>query len=173
MHRRTLLTAASFGIAGHAHAQSGEWPARPVTITVHGGTLDLPLHAGSQRPAPTFSPGAASSSENPDGVSWTITRDVLRDVTTCAVDHGTDYDVPHGRACEHYAGAVVVDNQTFAQHASAECSLGLTWPGVDVRVASKMRVDVGADGYEVSISATAWEEGAQVSHREWAEHLPR
>lgn len=148
-------------------------PPAPVTITVHGGTLDLPLHAGSQRPAPTFSPGAASSSENPDGVSWTITRDVLRDVTTCAVDHGTDYDVPHGSACEHYAGAVVVDNQTFAQHASAECSLGLTWPGVDVRVASTMRVDVGADGYEVSISATAWEEGAQVSHREWAEHLPR
>ena len=44
MHRRTLLTAASFGIAGHAHAQSGEWPARPVTITVPyvpGGPSDI------------------------------------------------------------------------------------------------------------------------------------
>ena len=38
---------------------------------------------------------------------WTVTRDVLRDTTTCAVRHGAEYDVPHdGRASEQYAGAV-------------------------------------------------------------------
>jgi uncharacterized protein len=150
-------------------------PPAPVTLTVHGGTLSLPLYSGSSRPAPTFAPGAASSSEEPEGVSWTVARDVLRDVTTCAVEHGADYDIPRGTASEHYAGSVVVDNRSFAQHAEASCTYRLSWPdaSVDVRVTSTMRVDVGADGYDVAITATAFEGETQVSHREWSEHLPR
>ncbi len=149
-------------------------PPAPVTLTVHGGTLDLPLWSGSERPAPTFTPGAPTSSEDPSGVSWTVTRDVLGRTTTCAVRHGASYAVPHdGTASEEYAGEVVVDRRTFAQHASADCTYRLTWPGVDVRVRSTMRVDVTAEGYDVVVDADAFDGGDQVCHRTWTEHVPR
>ncbi len=149
-------------------------PPAPLSITVHDGSLDLPLRTIETQPAPTFQPGAASSSEDPTGVSWTVTRDVLRRTTTCAVQHGAEYDVPHdGHACERYAGEVVVDRATFAQHAFADCTYRLTWPGVDVRVSSTMRVDVTAEGYDVTIDADAFEDEVLVSHRAWREHVPR
>ena len=36
-----------------------------------------------------------------------------------------------------------------------------------------MDVDIGADGYDVSIETTADRDGEQVSHRCWREHVPR
>lgn len=150
-------------------------PPAPVTLTVHSGRLELPLYLGSPRSAPAFAAGEPSSSEDPEGVSWTVTRDVLRDVTTCAVDHGSAYEIPHGTAFEHYSGRVAVDNKTFAQHATAAATFGLTWPAanVSVRVTSTMRVDVGPTGYDVAIDATAYDGDTLVSHREWREHIPR
>lgn len=44
MHRRPLLAAASLGLASRALAQTADWPARPVTITVPyvpGGPSDI------------------------------------------------------------------------------------------------------------------------------------
>ena len=82
--------------------------------------------------------------------------------------------MPHdGRASEQYAGEVVVDRRTFAQHASADCTYRLTWPGIDVSVHSTMRVDVTAEGYDVVIEADAYDDGELVSHRTWTEHIPR
>jgi predicted acyl esterase len=149
-------------------------PPAPVTLTVHGGTLDLPLWAGPGQPPPTFAPGAVRSGEDASDVSWTVTRDVLGRTTSCAVRHGADYDTPYdGSAAERYAGEVAVDRRTFAQHARAECGYRLSWPGVEVRVASTMRVDVTAAGYDVAIDVDAHDGEDLVSHREWREHLPR
>jgi predicted acyl esterase len=149
-------------------------PPAPLTITVHDGSLELPLRSGGEEAPPAFTPGAEASSEEPGDISWTITRDVLRDTTTCAVRHGAEYDVPHdGRASEQYAGEVVVDRRTFAQHASADCTYRLSWPGVDVSVSSTMRVDVTAEGYDVLIDLDAFDVGTLVSHRTWREHIPR
>jgi predicted acyl esterase len=149
-------------------------PPAPVTITVHDGSLELPLRGGDGGRPPTFEPGSASSSEDAAEISWTVTRDVLRRTTTCAVRHGAEYDVPHdGWASEQYAGEVVVDRRTFAQHASADCTYWLTWPDVDVTVHSTMRVDVTAEGYDVVIDADAHDGGELISHRTWTEHIPR
>jgi predicted acyl esterase len=149
-------------------------PPAPVTITVHGGSLELPVRSGAEDQPPTFAPGEATSSEEPGDVSWTIARDVLRDTTTCTVRHGAEYDVPYdGRASEQYAGAVVVDRRTFAQHASADCTYRLTWPDIDVSVSSTMRVDVTAEGYDVVIDLDAYDDGDRISHRTWSEHIPR
>lgn len=149
-------------------------PPAPVTLTVLEGSLELPLRASEDLPAPVFTPGALSSSEEPDDISWTITRDVLRRTTTCAVEHGAEYDVPHdGRATEQYAGEVVVDRRTFAQHAWADCTYRLRWPGIDVRVSSTMRIDVTEAGYDVVIEADTFEDEQQLSHRAWTEHIPR
>ena len=99
---------------------------------------------------------------------------MLAGTTTCAVRHGSTYDVPHdGRATEQYAGEVTVDRRTFAQRASAECTFILSWPGVEVLVRSTLRVDIGPDGYDVSIEAQAHEDGVLVAQRRWAEHVPR
>ena len=40
--------------------------------------------------------------------------------------HGSSYEIPQdGTASELFAGEVVVDRRTFAQHASAKCSYRL------------------------------------------------
>ncbi len=149
-------------------------PPAPLTLTVLGGELELPLWGGSDRPTPTFVPGAERSSEDPAGVSWTITDDVLRRTTTCSVRHGTDYPTPYdGHAWESYAGDVVVDRRSFAQQAEADCSYRLTWPGIDLRVESTMRVTLGTDALEVSIEATAYDGEEQVAQRTWEEKLRR
>ncbi len=149
-------------------------PPAPVTLTVHEGSLELPLRAGEEQAPPPFTPGAESSSEEPADISWTVSRDVLRDTTTCTVRHGSAYDVPHqGRATEEYVGTVSVDRRTFAQRAVAHCTYGLSWPGVEVSVTSMMTVEVTADGYDVVIEADATDGDTVVSHRTWSEHIPR
>ncbi len=149
-------------------------PPAPVTITVHDGTLELPLRTGDEEHPPPFVPGAATSSEEPEDIRWTITRDVLRDTTTCTVQHGATYDVPHdGRATEAYTGSVSVDRRTFAQRAFATCTYGLSWPGVDIAVHSTMSVEVTAAGYDVVIEMDATDGDTPVSRRTWTEHIPR
>ena len=49
----------------------------------------------------------------------------------------------------------------------------LRWPDADVRVTSKMRVDVVQEGYHVFIEADAYDGEDRLSHREWAETFPR
>jgi len=149
-------------------------PPAPVTLTVLGGELELPLWSGTDRPAPTFVPGEGTSGEDPNGVVWTVTDDVLRRTTTCAVRHGADYATPYGgHAWESYVGDVVVDRSTFAQKALADCTYQLTWPDVDIRVRASMSVDLGPEVIDVAIEAVAYDGEEQVGHRTWAEKLPR
>jgi hypothetical protein len=149
-------------------------PPAPVTLTVIEGTLELPAWSGTDRPPPSFTAGEETSAEDPEDISWTETRDVLRGTTTCAVVHGAAYDVAHdGTAAEEYTGEVVVDRRTFAQHAAADCTYRLSWPGVDVRLSATMRVDVSAAGYDVDIGLTAYDGDEQVAQRRWSEKLPR
>ena len=70
-----------------------------------------------------------------------------------------------GKAFEDYRGTVRVDGRTFAQRATADCTYRLSWPGVDVRLTSSMTVEVGVDGYHVTIHAEAFEgpEGGESS----------
>jgi uncharacterized protein len=149
-------------------------PPAPLTLTVHDGTVALPLWSGTEAAPPAFAPGADSSAEDPGDTTWTVTRDVLRRATTCAVRHGSTYPIPHdGTASEEYAGEVVVDRRTFAQRAAAECSYRLRWPEADVRITSTMRVDVDAEGYAVTITAAAFEGEDPVTNRVWTAHFPR
>ena len=130
--------------------------------------------AGGDPVVPRFVPGSPRSSEDPEGVVWSVTRDVLRRTTSCAVRSGSVYDIPHGgTAGEEYVGEVVVDRRTFAQRADATTTFTLRWDDVDVRVTSTMRVEVGAAAYDVAIDTDAFDGGHLVSHREWRESIPR
>ncbi len=148
-------------------------PPAPVTLTVHGGAVRLPLWPRESGEPPVFTPGAPESSEDPDGVVWSITQDVLRRTTTASVRSGASYDVPGGTASEDYVGEVTVDRRTFAQWATATTTFTLAWDGVDVRVVSDLRVDIGAEGYQVAIDTDAYDGGELVSHKEWRELVPR
>jgi uncharacterized protein len=149
-------------------------PPAPVTFTMHSGSVEVPLWPDSGVEAPTFAPGAEHSTEDPTDVTWSVTHDVLRRTTTCAVRNVASYDVPNdGSALEDYRGEVGVDRRTFAQWATAETTYRLTWPGVEVRVASTLRVDIGPAGYDVVIDADAFDGDEHIGHREWREHLPR
>jgi len=149
-------------------------PPAPVVLTVHSGSVQLPLWPDGTPAPPSFTPGAESSSEDGADVTWSITRDVLRRTTTCAVRVESTSDVHHGgTATEIYAGEVGIDRRTFAQWANAETSFRLSWPGIDVRIVSTLRVDIGPDGYDVVIDTDAWDGDDPFGHREWREHIPR
>ena len=148
-------------------------PPAPVTLTVHEGRSSCPCVRASRSPS-GVRPGRPELVGGSRGHQLDVTQDVLRGTTTCAVRHGAEYAVRYeGRASELYAGEVVVDRRTFAQHAWADCTYRLTWPGVDVSVSSTMRVDVTAEGYDVVIDVDAFDGSEQVSHRTWTEHIPR
>lgn len=73
MHRRSLLAALPIGLAGQAAAQTADWPARPVTITVPyvpGGPSDILARAlAPQLQATTGQPFVA---ENRPGANGTV-----------------------------------------------------------------------------------------------------
>ena len=159
-------------IAGSDWPNTGSPPA-PVTLRIHDGELVLPVLVGDF-PAPVLPAGAEHSTESTEGVSWTITDDVLARTTTARTRVETAYDTPYdGRSHEVYAGEVTVDRRTFAQHAHADTMFELSWPGIDVRVRSVLDVEITAAGYSVAIETVAHLGGTEVSRREWSEHLPR
>ncbi len=153
-------------------------PPGPVTLTVHGGELELPTWSGpSPHGAPVFTPGAATSAEEPDSVTWRIEHDVLRRETAAVIDHGSTFASPYdGESTERYRGRVSVDNQTFAQHAEADVTYALQWPGVLAVTRSVLDVQVGPDSYQVSITLEAREgdvDGTLIGERRWDVRLPR
>ena len=148
-------------------------PPAPVVLTVHEGSVELPLLEGTF-PAPSFTPGEEHSSESVEGVGWSITDDVLRRAPLARTRTVSEYDAPHdGRVREDYLGEVSLDRRTWDQAAHAVTTYDLTWPGVAVRVVSTMDVTVTADGLDVAIDTVATLDGEPVSSRSWREQVPR
>jgi hypothetical protein len=136
---------------------------------VHAAEIELPVLEG-EWPAPAFGPGAEHTSESDEGIGWEIHDDVLARVTSARTVSVSEYETPHdGTAREDYRGEVRVDRRTFAQHAHADTTYDLTWPGVEIRVRSVMEIDILAGGVDVVIDTWAWRDGQEVSHRTWRE----
>ena len=157
-------------------------PPQPVTLTVHGGELTLPVWNGpSPYAAPVLVPVLISGSEPAEdaaGVTWKVERDVLARTTSAVVDHGSSYSIGQGgTATEHYAGRVAVDRESFEQETSAVATFTLRWPGVEVSCTARMEVRITAEALDVRIELVADEVGdegsAVVSRRHWHETLPR
>jgi uncharacterized protein len=160
-------------IAGADWPNTGAPPA-PVTITIEGGALELPVWEGPSPYEPPALVGSDEESETADGVTWAIERNVLTRETRCTVDHGSTYDIPNGgTATEHYRGTVSVDRRTFAQSAKATALHAIQWP--EAKAESRATLDVVADSlaYHVSITLEASEDGEVVGRREWHETFPR
>ncbi len=148
-------------------------PPTPVNLTIHEARLELPMLQGSF-PTPTFGPGAAASSENPEGAVWEIHRDVLSRRTTALTGSVSTYNIPYGgTAREDYRGEVYVEGRSHDQGLHADTTFDLTWPGTAVQVKGMMTMTITTTGYDVAIEVRATRDGAEVSRRTWAEHLPR
>ena len=153
-------------------------PPTPVTITVHGGEIELPVWNGpSPHADPVLAPGGASA-EDLAGITWTIERDVLARTTSCVVDHGSTYEIPYnGTATEHYEGRVTVDQETFEQDTTATTTMTIRWPDVEVATAATMDVQISAEAVDVTIDLTAREATAEgyttVGTRRWEQSYPR
>ena len=144
-------------------------PPAPVTLTVHSAEIELPVLDGEWA-SPSFGPGAEHTSESDEGIGWEIHDDVLARTTTARTVSTSEYETPYdGRALEDYRGEVRVDRRTFAQHAHADTTYELSWPGLDVRVRSVMDVTVEGGRVAVTIDTWAWQDGVEVSHRSWRE----
>jgi predicted acyl esterase len=142
-------------------------PPAPVTLTVHDAELFLPELKGSW-PGATLAPGAAHSSESGDGVTWTLTDDVLRRTTGAVTGSEAEYAAPYGgRVLERYAGTVTVDRRSFLQTARAETTFRLGWPEVEVEVVARMDVNLGPDDCRVEVTVVATRDGDEV--RRWTQ----
>ena len=153
-------------------------PPGPLTLTVHGGELVLPVWTGPSPYAdPVLTPGGRSS-EDASGLTWRIERDVAARTSSCVVDHGSTYEIPYdGTAAEHYAGRVTLDRGTFEQHTDATTTFTIRWPGIEVSTTATMEVRISATQLEVTIDLAA-REGTQdgwepLGSRHWAVQIPR
>jgi hypothetical protein len=140
-------------------------PPAPVTLTVHEGSLDLPVLIGSH-PAPSFGPGAGQSSESAEGVIWTVTDDVLAGVTRAATGSVSTYPTPYdGTTTEDYRGTVWVDRRSFEQGADATTRFALSWPGVEIEVVSTLEVRISDGEVRATTHTVASRDGSVVSDR--------
>jgi predicted acyl esterase len=156
-------------------------PPRPLTLTIHGGELMLPLYDATDLPflAPTFTAGDEFSSEDVDGTTWSVTRNVLRRRTTGTVDHGGPYDTTYGSANEHYQGSVSVDTRTWDQEATADINFILDFEddgsgqAVKIQSTSTMVVRADARDFHVEIELICREGDRVVGERSWRRTIPR
>jgi hypothetical protein len=149
-------------------------PPAPVSLSVHGGEVELPVWSGpSPFAAPVLAPGG-DGGEDATGVTWRVERDVLAGTTACVVDHGSAYDTPYdGTAAEHYEGRASVDRTTFEQHSSARTTYSLRWPDIEIAVDATMAVAITADALDVSIDLDARQDGEIVATRTWEQSIRR
>lgn len=153
-------------------------PPMPVSITVHGGELDLPVWNGPSGFDPPALASGGASSEDTAGVSWTIEHDVLAGTTSCVVDHGSTYEIADfGEVTEHYEGLVTVDRVTFEQRTSAETTFMIRWPDIEVCTTATMEVVITAGSVDVAIDLTADERSdtgrSTLGTRRWREAILR
>ena len=161
-------------------------PAGPGTLTLRDAELVLPAYdADPGLPVPAFAPGNPTSSEDTEGITWLIERDVARRLTRCVVGSRSTYDTATGSASERYDGWVSVDARTFEQRAHSDVEFTLRFPEVTATVHSIMDIVTTGATYEVSIDLTVSDgsagsagsggsdSSAVIAERHWKRSFPR
>ncbi len=155
-------------------------PGGPGFLTLREATLTLPTYAPDpSAPVPDFAPGNPESSEDTDGITWRIERDVARRVTRCVVGSKSDYSTPFGSASERYDGWVSVDERTFAQHAHSDVEFTLRFDATEATEAvvattrSVMDLSTSDDAYDIRIHLVVKDGDEVIRERTWHETFPR
>ncbi|MFM9136378.1 MAG: CocE/NonD family hydrolase [bacterium] len=149
-------------------------PGGPGFLTLRNAVLTLPVYAPDPAaPIPQFAPGNPESSEDTEGITWRIERDVARRVTRCVVGSRSDYETPFGSGTERYDGWVSVDERTFAQHAHSDVEFTLRLPEVTANVRSVMDLSTREDAYDLRIRLTVKDGETVIGGRTWEQSVPR
>ena len=155
-------------------------PGGPGFLTLRDAVLTLPTYdADSDAPVPDFAPGNAESSEDTEGITWRIERDVARRVTRCVVGSVSDYSTAFGSASERYDGWVSVDERTFAQHAHSDVEFTLRFDATDTTEAviaharSVMDLATREDSYDLRIHLVVRDGDEIIRERTWEQSFPR
>ena len=155
-------------------------PGGPGFLTLRDAILTLPIYdPDPDAPVPDFAPGNAASSEDTDGITWRIERDVARRVTRCVVASKSHYETPFGSASERYDGWVSVDERTFAQHAHSDVEFTLRFDATDTTDAvnattrSVMDLSTTGDTYDLRIHLTVKDGDEVIRERTWEQSFPR
>ena len=155
-------------------------PGGPGFLTLRDAILTLPIYdPDPDAPVPDFAPGNAASSEDTDGITWRIERDVARRVTRCVVGSKSHYETPFGSASERYGGWVSVDERTFAQHAHSDVEFTLRFDATDTTDAvnattrSVMDLSTTGDTYDLRIHLTVKDGDEVIRERTWEQSFPR
>jgi putative CocE/NonD family hydrolase len=149
-------------------------PPRPVTLSVDraASRLVLPV-AGRSSPAGLAVTVHEPEDDPAEGVSWTVTRDVLGHRTVCSVEHGATDEAELASTVEHYTGSVSVDTITFAQRATAEADFTVRWEDATVRATAEVTMDAGPSAYDVEVTVRTWSDGEPFADRQWSRSIPR
>ncbi|MDP4715228.1 MAG: hypothetical protein NWS04_05205, partial [Candidatus Nanopelagicales bacterium] len=155
-------------------------PAGPGFLTLRDAVLTLPTYdADPASVPPDFAPGAAASSEDTDGITWSIERDVARRITRCVVGSRSHYATPFGSASERYDGWVSVDQRTFAQLAHSDVEFTLRFAATDTTeeviatTRSVMDLATSGDTYDMRIHLTVRDGDEIIRERVWEQVFPR
>jgi len=149
-------------------------PGGPGFLTLRDAVLTLPTYAPDpDAPVPDFAPGNPESSEDTEGITWRIERDLARRVTRCVVGSLSNYETPFGSATERYDGWVSVDERTFAQHAHSDVEFTLRFPEVIASARSVMDLTTREDSYDIRIHLTVRDGDEIIRERTWEQSFPR
>jgi uncharacterized protein len=149
-------------------------PGGPGFLTLRDAALTLPIYdPDPAAPVPDFAPGNPTSSEDTDGITWRIERDVARRNTRCVVGSKSNYETPFGSATERYDGWVSVDERTFAQRAHSDVEFTLRFPEVIATTRSVMDLSTNGDTYDLRIHLTVKDGDEIIRERTWEQSFPR
>ena len=149
-------------------------PGGPGFLTLRDAVLTLPTYdADPEARVPDFAPGNPESSEDTDGITWRIERDVARRVTRCVVGSVSDYSTPFGSASERYDGWVSVDERTFAQQAHSDVEFTLRFAEVTATARSVMDLATREDSYDLRIHLVVKDGDEVIRERRWEQTFPR
>ncbi len=151
-------------------------PPAPLTLTVHGGELDLPCWSGDSPfgEPEVASPANVEAGDNGDDCLWQIERDVLRRTVRARLDYGSEYTGRYDQGIvERNSGIIEVNQRDFRQRAEVESVYEIRWSEATVRAVTTLELIADADNYDITIDLVATENGTTVAERRWHETSPR
>jgi hypothetical protein len=159
------------------------WPSpEPVTLTVEGGRVELPLRSGLDGPVPAFGPPESAAGLTKEYARvGTVGRTVHHDLATDAVDvefpwidhlhtlteSGTELAE---RNVAHYK---LVEGDPLSATVAVEVDVGLARGDWRTRVEVRSEMTCDADRFLVTTSLDAFEGDVRRFGRRWSHAIPR